>query len=726
MPAPKNLTDSYEFLLTGGDIKSPIKGYVSSIDPTNTIPEILIQGSQNVYKKLSGTVANRPGRLLRGTIDATLAGVLASWEWMTSLGNTLPLRVCNGNLQVESNIADGSTFVWYTLLSSLTLTRFVFDAWWDSTAQKDTLVFVNGDSTIKTWSGGIAKITSTTAAVAGGVLTASVTAGGSGYKVGDVLTISGGSTPATLTVTTTDGSGAVTAFRLETAGSGYSTGAGQGTTGGFMGSSGCTINVLTVGTVGTITVSGTKSWGQMGFASSGSLVINGHTYSYAYGADTFILQGVTPDPSGEAVNSIAIQTVVTNTTPANSTVAGLPAAGYNNDFLKVIGNRVHIGSYTSREIFISSSADLTNYTVPSPRTSGSPELLILDNTAKGISVSKGNAFIAAGTKDWYEVVYSQLTVSSVATEQTQVVKQPTSENSAALAHEFIDTVGDNIIYLAQDQQVRELGIWRNLVSPKPPILSQQVYTELYGETFIQGNLIGQLRAVDDFVYITTPISGRTYLYQTRTDVDAVGNVVAERLWHPPQEWGASKVAVINGVTFIHSNANPQIYQIWNTNQWHDDSPSGPVSYDSRMKMAYRNYGRRQGMWQLNRIYIEGYMTQGTALNGNHYVEFEGGRTTQTFSVNSAKHPARFFSSSDSASLGDSSLGDNPLGDGLDTLGIGEQDLPKFKTIRGLNPANFTEHTFEFYSENLDDRWEILCFGANITVAQGQQAGFLMS
>lgn len=709
-----NLQDHYEFSLVGGD-QAPFHGYVSSIDKTTASPQVLVRGSKNVYKKISGTIANRPGVLRRGAIDATNAPVKAAWEWYTSLGSVLPLRVANGKLQVESNIANGSDYVWYDLLTGLTLTRFVFDSWWDNSAKKDTLIMVNGDSTIKHWSGGMAVIAAVTAPVTGTIATVAITAGGSGYSVGTVLTVTGGGgAGGTLNITAVDGSGAVTAVTIETPGASYSTGAGAATTASA--GSGCTINILTIATTATITKTGTTSWAQAGFTSAGSLTINGNTYAYLFGADTTTLTGVTPTPAGEALGSVAIQAVGSDSNKPSST--------FTNDFIKVIGNRLHVGSYTSRLIYISANDSYTNFTVPTPRTPGTPELLTLDNTGKGISLSKGNAFISAGLKDWYEVSYSALTVGTTATEVTKVDKKPTAELSAALCHEFIDTVGDDIVYLSQDQQIRVLGTFRNISTQKIPSISQEVFDELQQETFVSGLTVGHLRAVGDFIYLTAPVSGITYLRQTRETVDTQGNVVAERLWHPPQIWNICRIAVINGVVFGHSNANPQIYRLWDTNQWHDDSPSGNLSYDSVMLLAYRNLGRRQGMHVFNKMYVEGYLTEGTTLIGRVFLDYQGSRGSQQPIINSVAKPATLFIGQDAPSLGDSSLGDNPLGDGLNTAANDQDLLPKFRAICGLNPINCFEYQLGVFSNMQDDRWEIICIGTNAIVSREQQAGFI--
>lgn len=87
-----------------------------------------------------------------------------------------------------------------------------------------------------------------------GVTSIAVSVAGSGYVIGDVLTISTG-TNAQFYVTSTDTAGGVTGVELRRCGTGYTTGV-KATTGGV--GTLCTINVLTVGTIGTITTVSTN------------------------------------------------------------------------------------------------------------------------------------------------------------------------------------------------------------------------------------------------------------------------------------------------------------------------------------------------------------------------------------------------------------------------------------------------------------------------------------
>lgn len=100
-------------------------------------------------------------------------------------------------------------------------------------------------------------IAATTATRSTGGITAVVsapTAGGTGYVVGDILTVSTGGTNGKVIVESVGLGGVVTAVSLLRCGATYTTGAGKATTGGT--GTSCTIEITTTGTVGRITRTG--------------------------------------------------------------------------------------------------------------------------------------------------------------------------------------------------------------------------------------------------------------------------------------------------------------------------------------------------------------------------------------------------------------------------------------------------------------------------------------
>lgn len=708
-----------EFLF---DIVSTFPGYNSANDKTNLAKGWLTRGSVNVYKKQSGTIAVRPGLKRRGSADSTIAGVDSSYEWETSLGATRVLRVANSKLQVESDIVTSGTYLWYDLMTGLTLSRFVFDPWWNNTLEKDQIIFVKGDTNLHMWHGGIGVIASTTQIIteAGdaanqlsvwsfiGMTTANSNVFVLYYTLADVAgtrTVNVYKDSAGLNLVATGslvGNGIIT---LAASG-------GSGLTGSVTvayTTDDTTTSANTLTTTGTIVLTATVD--SQGFnATSGSVVVNGTTYTYS-GSSASTLTGVAADPTGEANGSVVVSAIVTTATS--------PAATFTNDFIKVIINRLHVGSYTSRLIYISDDSDYTSFSVPGTRAPGDPELLTLDNTAKGIGVRNGSAHIAAGTSDWYVITYTPLTVGSTLTEQTKMDKKSSATLQAALGHEFIGSVGDDLIFLDQGNQVRVFGTFRNLAQSQYPTLSLAIQEELADVDFTGGHL----RCVGDVIYITAPITGVDYMHQTDQYIDEMGNITAQRFWQPPQVRNISRIAVIDGVVYGHSNANPQIYQLWNTLQWHDDSPTDePLSYVCVMKTSYRS-NKRYDLISFDKTYFEGYMTEGSNVYGQVAFDYQGATSLQEIVLNCIDpvSPAIFFSGVAAYSLGEAALGANPLA-GVITAEEADQELvSKFRTMPSVSVADCYEFQLIVYSVDADSRWEILAQGANVGLAPEDSA-----
>lgn len=593
-------------------------GYVSSIDKTNIAENLMVQGSQNIYKKLNGNLSVREGQKRQGVANSTESPCSSEFVWETSWGETRTMVVSNSTLYAVINET------WYTLLSSLTSTRYVFDNWWDNSAKKDKLLFVNGSDDLFEWGGGFGLISSTTAN--------------------------------TIVLDRT-----VVNSRIPTA--------------------------------------------------SGTVIVNGTTYTYT-GSSASTLTGVTPNPTGEANGSGVLQTTVTN--------SNTPAADFNSDYLKVINNQVYIGSYTSRLVYMSQDTNYLNYTVPSPQIAGSPGLFVLDGTGKGIGVRQGKACIGFGTSGWAIISFDLVSNNNIITRQNNIDIKPVALLQAPYAHEFIDSVGDNLVYLGQDQQVHMFGDFNNLFVAGYPSLSQEVATELQAENF-EG---GALKCIGEFIYVTAPSSGKVYLRQERTRVDPNGNIVAERLWHSPFVWNATNIDQIDGTVVVFSNANPQIYEVWNTGQWYDDSPSDePLPYSCVLALGYRGESRRQGLWSFDKNFSEGYITEGTPLSLQMNYNYEGATNSLEVPINSIERPAYTFQS-DLSSLGDSSLGEETLGEGGNA--DNSENYPKFKVINSLPIINCFEWQPIFFSDSANARWELIATTTNAQEELEQNATFIIN
>lgn len=463
----------------------------------------------------------------------------------------------------------------------------------------------------------------------------------------------------------------------------------------------------------------TETIASSGFnTASGTVIINGTEYTYS-GSSASTLTGVSPDPTSQANAQAVIQKVITTATT--------PASGFDNDFLKVINNQVYVGSYNSRLIYISEDDDYLDYTVPANRVGGDPELIVLDENCTGIGASNGKTYFSAGFSEWSAHSFLDVLVGSVLEERSLLEKLPVSQGAAAYAHEFIDNYNDQIVYLSKDQQVRALGIFTNLTDISYPVISKAIATDLRGEDFTQG----QLRVISeadlgDLIYLIAPNSGVAYIRQTKMAVAKDGSIRTESQWFAPFVWGIGQVDSRNGTTIGFSNSNPQMYTLWNTDQYHDDSPSGQLAYTSIFLTQYKSYGRRQGKTRFDKVFWEGYMTQGTRLNGAIYYDYQGATFLSSFYIHDQmdSSPAKdrsFSSGVIPPSLGDASLGDNPLGD-ITSVIYGNTVLqtfdlvPKFRIITQHQILDSYEFALMAFSSAAGSQWELIAVGPNVSLS----------
>ena len=610
------MSDSVKFNLVGAGEKINFDGYVSNPDKTTIGRGFLVKGSKNVYIKKTGTIANRPGLKLRGSEDPTQAGVSSSYEWETSLGQTWPIRFVNGKLEVESDIVTTGTYVWYTLLDSLTNINFVFEPWWNNSQKKDILLMCDGTDSMKYWSGGIGKVASTTA---------------------NTIVLS-----------------------------------------------------ATVATQGFTTASGT-------------VIVNGTDYAYT-GSSGSTLTGVTPDPTGEADGSVVLQKPVTD--------ADTVEADYTIDFIKVVANQLYAASLTSRKVYVSKNTDWTDFAQSSPRATGEGEEITLDETPVGIGQRDGKAHIGT-RKAWYEVSFNQITIGSTLSEQTKVDRKSMTGKKGLLGHDFITYVGDDMVYLTEDQQLHIYGTFRNYNQSQFPSLSDEIEEELQNEDFTGGHI----RSAGDFIYLVAPNNGRVWLHETTTGTDEYGDITYKRRWHAPFIWNLSRIAIINGVEYGYSNARPELYQMWDTLQWHDDGQNEEsIPYDSIASWGYRSADRFNYI-DFDKIFFEGYMTPGSDVRAGIAFEYKGERSVQELLINTSSVSAEFYIGDVGISLGDAALGDNPLGDVTSDVESDQELLPKFRAIRTVGYVHCHEYQPRVYSTEADARWEILVFGSNDIISE---------
>ncbi|MGH7249361.1 MAG: hypothetical protein ACREGC_00120 [Minisyncoccia bacterium] len=202
------------------------------------------------------------------------APILSAYDWEMSQGFIRHLRAGfldagnNGKLQYRYVYPDG-TVQWRDLIPQLSSVNFNFTSWWSPAAlpvppgtvgySQALLLFVNGQSLIYEWSGGVTTFASSGTVVGGitSVLNPSDVGvnnsfGGKNYQPGDIVTVTGGSGTATLEVISTVQGGIFSINTTPTAGgSGYFAGQVVDVT-GPLGSIGGEVKIDTVDGSGTV------------------------------------------------------------------------------------------------------------------------------------------------------------------------------------------------------------------------------------------------------------------------------------------------------------------------------------------------------------------------------------------------------------------------------------------------------------------------------------------
>lgn len=222
-------------------------GHPSVIKP-NELAESL-----NSFFTLNGVVEKRPGSKIIGTIRGSSTKLNALSAVYDINGNDYFLRISDdGILQKYLWTSD----IWVDIAGSPTFSNVktaILQSWGKVYIMNETDSFTMWDGTTFTYKVAIADPTVNPTAIKvgnGRVAGVTVSNGGSGYAVGNVLTISGGDTNCVLTVKTVN-SGVVSTVEITNAGTGYAVGTNKATTVSPSGGTGCTLNITIVSGAGT-------------------------------------------------------------------------------------------------------------------------------------------------------------------------------------------------------------------------------------------------------------------------------------------------------------------------------------------------------------------------------------------------------------------------------------------------------------------------------------------
>lgn len=585
---------------------------------------------------------------------------------------------------------------------------------------------------------------------------------GTGYLAGDVLSIAGGggavnSLFAQITIDTVSGGGAVTSYHVSKNGWGYSTATGVACTGGT--GTGFTLdiiqvgggaisnysfvsdadrgtgystatNVATTGGTGTnatmwletvsgathnITVKGTATINELGFVVGTTtnalqqITINGTVYSYnnleyALG-DTTIFYDVSPDPSGEAVDSIIVQTPHVY---ANGVGTNIPPL-FRPTLISALNQRVYLGaglqnpdvvpdgfSLAAGGILISEQNDFKVYGSGDSGVPGAPFQIFVNSAPTAFIPQEEFMYISAGHDEWYKVSYTLDNVSDgsggvLSNETVKIERLNTTYQQASQSQAVTNKISNSIVFLSFEPYIQTFGRVDNIFgTPQMTELSYPIVNDMNSYDWTNAAITYYRK----FVYVAVPREGLVLMYNMTDPLN--------QYWEAPQRMPISRFSIINGDLYGHSSQVSETYKLF------DGTNDNGFDIVANVSFAFNNYGTRTQSKGYNEFYVEGYISPNTTLNLGVQYDIDGCATTTSFDIDGTDAQIVCLSSDD-ASLGKTSLGKHPLGSGITAF----NNTPKFRVIKTFPIRYFYEDQISFSSEGIDQQWEIIAFGPQL-------------
>ncbi len=464
-------------------------------------------------------------------------------------------------------------------------------------------------------------------------------------------------------------------------------------------------------TSNTITKNGTDTWAEARFYTGGNkiVIIGGTEYTYTGGETTTTLTGVTPNPTGEADDSVAIQKVVTDTNK--------PEANRNNHTIGELNNQIYVGSEDSEEVFVSKDSDYTDFTSTSPRLSGQGALLTLTDTTRGFMPLGNLMLIFSGRSTIFKTLFQQLDIGGVLSETLDIEQLDVGVDQGALNQECIVPIGNSIFYLTNEVALRSIDDPNNLTGIKPKTYSNPIKPDFDNEDWTDAQAIWFKNAL----YISSQVNSRLYMLNFQEDADGK----LKRFWNPPQLLPVEAMSILNSGTgndlsngdrlHIHSNSVPETYLLFDgasDGQFAGMAVADKLPINAVAVFAYANYKNRARLKNFDEYYVEGEITPATdELTLQIDYDFDGA-TQQIEEIIDGSDETILEGAVGFNSLAQQSSGTNPMGGLLNP----PEDARKFRVVFEEAKEDFFEIRAIFSTNDVDKFWAIIAHGALVELS----------
>ena len=433
----------------------------------------------------------------------------------------------------------------------------------------------------------------------------------------------------------------------------------------------------------------------LGFNNTGSILVNGSTYTYT-GISGNQLTGVS-NITNNITGYLAIQTFEYQSIQTTLQV----------DIISNFYNQLFIADKGKGILLASQSNTIGNFSYSLLRLAGEGIQLVSNepitcfiptedfmwvstkNTIRKISYSLNPQTItlynSQGLPTGSQTIYYESVLLSPVKRQ---------ENYGAISQQATTHINDNICFISFEPTINSLG---NIIK------QQNTYTGLFNlslipisesirEDIIKYNFKdSSIKYWRDYLYISVPKEGLFLMYK-----------ISEQKWESPIYIPVSSFSIINNEIYGHSYFNADTYKLFTGNN-DIDTPIPSIAI-----FSWQDYGKPLTYKNINEIFIQGKMSSNTILNVEIQIYNENGFSSIYKGSIDGKD---FVDIGNYNSIGSDYLGESPVGS---SNNIQESENYFFNVKLGISVNDFLQIRYIFSSFSNNQYWEVLRFGGDIT------------
>lgn len=663
------------------------QGYINNREITNLPGHFLVKGSKNTIIVNKEKVATRLGYKLVGAAKTKNKGHKSSIDWETSGDGAGELvRNIRMNTAGEMQVLFNGAWVLMHQYTPGTYAEFLGKTgWWYVTELIDLMLWVIGNAEVHSWSGGMAKVASSTGItltmqgnrsattisfVEGGASADTILDSGNGFVIagfaaGDSIIVEGS--------VSNDGN-----YTIATVAAGVITLSPNDDL--VAEAAGAAVIVKRPG----------ATWAESRFLTTGTrkVYIGGTEYAYTGGETTATLTGLTGVTA--VAGDIAIQ-AVTIDTPGH-------LAGLKLNLISMFNNYIFYGSKTSRAHTISKSTDYKDFTFTTPlRVPGEGFDMTTDSPPTAYVPDEDQMWISGRKDDWYKVKF-ELSADQ-GTESITIAKLKTATGQGAISQGVIINIKNSIAFLSFEPTLDTLGNVENLPNVATAVpLSYEIRDDLlsYDLTDAHGLFY------QNQIFVALPREALVLIYNTM-----------DKIWQPPQTLAIGRLALIDidgsGTQVLcgHSSVSNETYQLFAPNTYNDNG--APINFV--MAFGYDNFGTRFTQKDSDEYASELYMSPNTIVKDQIVYDYKGATDVRVFDIDGSDETIR-FAPRQGGGFGENEMGSQPIG----SLTTPVDDLSKIRVVNMTTVIDFFERQRVYSSQSMDARFAIIAYGEDVEIS----------